>query len=290
MEHIFTGYESKMKSDKSHNLWIPTHGVNSVFESNIITRSMAQMETDLNESTFFDDFGCSLTKRKKHNSEQSLCAENLAQIIDIMGGNKTLHLLSKTNECSAIISKILRMEKFGKSYNLANHIGLYSGLFKSRKMIQELKSIGVDGAIAYNMRETTFLDNMKMDYVIKFKLRNNDIGILYDAESYNFAKDYLLKHLKGFVIQIYRQDIINIINNRMFPLKGEIEKFVHLKICNILLDLCNYFSKLGKLHLIKIEFLDSDNSVMDHDIDNIMIKSSMYNYVTNRLRQNILVF
>jgi len=188
--------------------------------------------------------------------------------IDIDTDTNTMHKLM-TRSLNLIInnklSECIRIHEESISTSI-NTVIMYSGLCKTKQIIKDLQLNDINCVIAYNKKEVEILASSNMDYVLKIKLSNDDIGINKDTltDIVEECDDNVLKHIRGLYITIFKKHMIGTFNV--------------IDILNVLLRNCNIGLKYVILDIIEEH---NERDVMNQS--NISFKMSIYNYIKARI-------
>lgn len=236
---------------------------------NIDTDTDTDTDTDINTKLeTCDTHNSSSITTKTHD----INLYNMNEIYRLMSRDINLTINNKFSDCISAAKNIPQ--------NTSNII-VYSGLCKTKQIINDLLLNKINYVIAYNTREITILETKAINYLLKIKINDTDIGI----DTNNLKKIYMghMSHMaQGAYINISKKQLINEMllneNKRLAPNSYEIYRLMSTYVTNILNILIR---NNVKLKYVVLDIFDEYNNQDNLNQSNVMFKMSIFNYIVN---------
>jgi len=241
------------------------------FQENLNLGTLKSIDLRLaSNSLEFDGTLFSDENRLVTNSTQTLFnLNNITEIYRIMSRDTNLIINNRLSDCVSASNKFL--------HNSSN-IVVYSGLCKTKQIINDLMMNNVTYVIAYNIREITILETKKTNYLLKIKTDGMDIGI----DKNDLKKIYMGNMAKGVYINISKKRLIDEIlltgNKRLDPNSYDIYRLMTTYVTNILNILIR---NNVKLKYVVLDIFDEYNNQDNLNQSIVMFKMSIFNYIVN---------
>ena len=208
---------------------------------------------------------------------------NMNIVYKLMSRGSNLIINNKFAECIIDQNK-KNVDQHNKNVDQHNkNIIIYSGLCKTKQIIENLKQNNINYVLVYNIREIHMLSNI--NYLLKIKISDTDIG--FSKNNLKTVLSYIQYDncMRGVHITISKRDIIKDIMRSTYKLFHEISPYSHEvyrlmtnQITNILNELKQYDFDI---RYVILDILDENNNQDNMNQSNVMFKMSIFNYIIN---------